>query len=109
MRTRGPRCSRYFLGLGASPTRGGTLAAAGGLGNEAVVSFEAKIDPSAAGTEIANVAQATFLAPTLGKELTAISPPARIAVDPSARTALTPPLPTTARGRRRRSTAGVPP
>ena len=76
---------RFFLGSGASPGRGGTLAPDGSPGNAAAVSFEARVDPSAqlTETEIVNSAQATFVAPTLGKELSALSLPTRTAVAPA--------------------------
>jgi len=65
---------RFFLGSGAAPGRGGEIAVAGAPGDRAQISFEVRVDPSVtAEREIRNVAQATFIAPTLGKELTALS------------------------------------
>lgn len=70
---------RFFLGAGASPGRGGALAARGAAASEASISFDVRVDPSPPElTEITNVAQATFVAPTLGEELSALSPPVRI-------------------------------
>lgn len=65
---------RFFLGSGAAAGRGGTLASAGAPGDSAEISFEVRVDDNlTAEQEIRNVAQATFIAPTLGKELTALS------------------------------------
>ena len=65
---------RFFLGTGAGPGQGGTLAVAGSPGDSAEITFEARVaDNLTAEHEITNVAQATFVAPTLGKELTALS------------------------------------
>jgi uncharacterized repeat protein (TIGR01451 family) len=65
---------RFFLGSGAAAGRGGSIAVAGAPGDTAQISFEVRVDDNlAAEHEIRNVAQATFLAPTLGKELTALS------------------------------------
>ncbi len=70
---------RFFLRAGASPGRGGALAARGVAGSDASISFDLRVAPSPPElTEITNVAQATFVAPTLGKELSALSPPVRI-------------------------------
>jgi uncharacterized repeat protein (TIGR01451 family) len=65
---------RFFLGGGAGAGRGGTLAAAGSPDDSAEISFEARVDDNlTAEHEIRNVAQATFVAPTLGTQLTALS------------------------------------
>ena len=65
---------RVFLGSGAGAAQGGTLAAAGSPGDSGEISFEVRVDDNlTAEHEITNVAQATFLAPTLGKQLTALS------------------------------------
>ena len=65
---------RFFLGSGAGAGRGGTLAVAGSPGDSAEISFEARVDDNlTAEHEIRNVAQATFIAPTLGTQLTALS------------------------------------
>ncbi len=65
---------RFFLGNGATPSRGGDIAIGGAPGDRAQVSFDVRVDPSDAGdSEIKNVALATFIAPTLNKELSAIS------------------------------------
>jgi uncharacterized repeat protein (TIGR01451 family) len=65
---------RFFLGSGAGAGRGGSLAVAGSPGDSAEISFEARVDDNlTAEHEIRNVAQATFIAPTLGTQLTALS------------------------------------
>ena len=65
---------RFFLGSGAAAGQGGTLAVAGAPGDTAQISFEVRVDDNlTAEHEIRNVAQATFIAPTLGKQLTALS------------------------------------
>jgi uncharacterized repeat protein (TIGR01451 family) len=65
---------RFFLGSGAAPGRGGEIALTGTPGDRAQVSFEVRVDPNVtAEREIKNVAQASFIAPTLGKELSALS------------------------------------
>jgi uncharacterized repeat protein (TIGR01451 family) len=65
---------RFFLGSGAGAGRGGTLAVAGSPGDSAEISFQARVDNNlTADHEIRNVAQATFTAPTLGTQLTALS------------------------------------
>jgi uncharacterized repeat protein (TIGR01451 family) len=65
---------RFFLGSSAAPGRGGDIAASGRPGDRAQVSFDVRIDPdTSAEREIRNVAEATFIAPTLGRELTALS------------------------------------
>ena len=65
---------RFFLGSGAAAGRGGTIAVLGSPGDTAQISFEVRVDDNlTAEHEIRNTAQATFLAPTLGKELTALS------------------------------------
>ncbi len=77
------RTVRFFLGAGAGPGRGGELAAAGGAGDQAEFSFEARVDEGVtAEHELTNVAQAAFLAPSLNKALSALSPPATIKVIP---------------------------
>lgn len=69
----------FFLGQGASPGHGGALGVRGAAGNEASISFDVRVDPSPPElTEVTNLAQATFVAQTLGKEPSALSPPARI-------------------------------
>ena len=78
------RTVRFLLGADATPERGGTLAVAPALGSEATVSFEAQVDPAATAHELANVARASFTAPSLGRPLTAASDVARIAVSPTA-------------------------
>jgi large repetitive protein len=68
------RITRFFLGSGATAGRGGTIAVAGSPGDTAQISFEVRVDDNlTAEHEIRNTAQATFVAPTLGKELTAPS------------------------------------
>ncbi len=65
---------RFYLGSGAAAGRGGTIALAGSPGATAQISFEVRVDDNlVAEHEVRNVAQATFVAPTLGKELTALS------------------------------------
>ncbi|HTT27026.1 MAG TPA: hypothetical protein VMG37_01340 [Solirubrobacteraceae bacterium] len=65
---------RFFLGSGSAAGRGGTIAVAGSPGDTAQISFEVRVDDNlTAEHEIKNTAQATFIAPTLGKELTALS------------------------------------
>ena len=72
---------RFFLGPGAAPGRGGELAAAGNPGDGAEIRFDARVDPDVhAGREITDVAQARFVASTLGKELGALSSPATFTV-----------------------------
>ncbi len=74
---------RFFLGSGAGAGRGGTLAVAGSPGNRPEISFEARVDDNlTAEHEIRNVAQATFIAPTLGKQLTALSSEAIVTATP---------------------------
>jgi uncharacterized repeat protein (TIGR01451 family) len=74
---------RFFLGSGASAGQGGQIAVAGQPGDRAEISFEVRVDPSlATEREIRNVAVATFVAPTLGKELTALSSEANILATP---------------------------
>jgi uncharacterized repeat protein (TIGR01451 family) len=68
------RAVRFFLGSSAGPGRGGDITASGSPGDRAQVSLEVRIDPdTSAEREIRNVAEATFIAPTLGRELTALS------------------------------------
>ena len=65
---------RFFLGSGAGPGSGGKIAIKGTPGDRAQVSFDVRVDPSdSADSEIKNVALATFIAPTLNKELSASS------------------------------------
>jgi hypothetical protein len=47
------------------------------------VSFGAEVDPAQTSHELVNAASATFLAPSLGRTLSAISDPARIEVKPT--------------------------
>ena len=75
---------RFFLGSGAAAGMGGTVAVAGAPGDTAQVSFEVRVDDNlTAEQEIRNVAQATFIAPTLGKELTALSSETLVSATPS--------------------------
>ncbi len=75
---------RFFLGSGAAAGVGGALAVAGAPGDTAQVSFEVRVDDNlTAEQEIRNVAQATFIAPTLGKELTALSSETLVTATPS--------------------------
>jgi large repetitive protein len=75
---------RFFLGSGAAAGRGGTLAVSGAPGDTAQVSFEVRVDDNlTAEHEIRNTAQATFIAPTLGKELTALSSETIVTATPS--------------------------
>jgi uncharacterized repeat protein (TIGR01451 family) len=75
---------RFFLGSGAAAGSGGELAVAGAPGDRAQISFEARVDDNVtAEREIRNVALATFVAPTLGKELTALSSEANIRATPA--------------------------
>ena len=65
---------RFFLGSGARPGSGGNIAIKGAPGDRAQISFDVRVNPSdAADSEIKNVALATFIAPTLNRELSAIS------------------------------------
>ncbi|MGZ4305705.1 MAG: hypothetical protein ACXVSL_12680 [Solirubrobacteraceae bacterium] len=74
---------RFFLGAGAAPGRGGELAAAGRPGDQTEVSFEARVNENmSSAREITDVAQASFLAPSLNKELSALSSPATVNVIP---------------------------
>jgi uncharacterized repeat protein (TIGR01451 family) len=78
------RAVRFFLGNGAAAGVGGTLAAAGQPGDHVEISFEARVAADVLEThEITDVARAAFVAPTLNKELTALSSPATIAVVPA--------------------------
>ena len=78
------RAVRFFLGSGAAPGAGGTVAAAGQPGNQVQITFEARVDEKVtAEHDITDVAQATFLAPSLNKELSALSSPATITVVPA--------------------------
>ena len=74
---------RFFLGSGAAAGRGGELAVAGAPGDRARISFEVRVDENVTNErEIRNFALATFIAPTLGKELTALSSEANVRVTP---------------------------
>ncbi len=78
------RTVKFFLGAGASPGQGGTVAAGGQPGSTVAVGFEAEVDPGIQSAhEISNTAGASLLAGTLGTTLSAISNPAPIAVQPS--------------------------
>ncbi len=78
---------RFFLGGGASAGRGGTLAVAGSPGDSAEISFEVRVDDNlTAEHEIRNVAQATFVAPTLGAQLTALSSETLVSATPGSMT-----------------------
>ena len=80
------RAVRFFLGAGATRSSGGTLSIGGQPGDEATVSFEARIDPEITNElEITDVAQATFQAPNLGTQLSAVSSPASVTVTPVAK------------------------
>ena len=75
---------RFFLGSGAAAGGGGTVAVAGAPRDTAQISFEVRVDDNlTAEHEIRNTAQATFFAPTLGKELTALSSEATVSATPS--------------------------
>ncbi len=75
---------RFFLGAGATPSRGGTIAADGQAGSAVQVSFEAQVDPGVQDEHtISNAATASFFAATLGTGLSAISNPAAIDVKPT--------------------------
>jgi uncharacterized repeat protein (TIGR01451 family) len=75
---------RFFLGSGAAAGRGGTIAVAGSPGDTAQVSFEVRVDETLMTEhEISNVAQATFIAPSLGKELTALSSETVVTASPA--------------------------
>ncbi len=75
---------RFFLGSGASAGRGGTIAVAGSPGDTAQISFEVRVDDNLTTEhEIRNTAQATFIAPTLGKELTALSSETIVSATPN--------------------------
>ncbi|MGO9883140.1 MAG: hypothetical protein ACLPV4_09010 [Solirubrobacteraceae bacterium] len=74
---------RFYLGSGASPDHGGVLAVAGAPGDQAQISFEVRVDDTLpAEREIRNVAQATFIAPTLGTQLSALSSEATLLATP---------------------------
>ncbi len=78
------RSVRFFLGSGAAAGRGGTIAVAGAPGDSAQVSFEVRVDDNLMTEhEVRNVAQATFVAPTLGKELTALSSETIVTASPA--------------------------
>ncbi len=65
---------RFFLGNGATRGRGGDIATRGAPGDRAQISFDVRVDPNdSAESEIKNAALATFIAPTLNRELSAIS------------------------------------
>ena len=75
---------RFFLGSGAAAGRGGTLAVSGAPGDTAQISFEVRVDDNLTTEhEIKNTAQATFIAPTLGKELTALSSETLVSATPA--------------------------
>jgi uncharacterized repeat protein (TIGR01451 family) len=75
---------RFFLGSGAAAGRGGTIAVAGSPGDTARVSFEVRVDETLMTEhEISNVAQATFIAPSLGKQLTALSSETVVTASPA--------------------------
>lgn len=75
---------RFFLGSGAAAGRGGTIAVAGSPGDTAQVSFEVRVDETLMTEhEISNVAQATFIAPSLGKQLTALSSETVVTASPA--------------------------
>jgi large repetitive protein len=74
---------RFFLGAGAAPGVGGSLAAAGQPGSTVQVSFDARVDENLTEVrEITDVASATFIASSLNKQLSALSSPATIKVEP---------------------------
>ena len=80
----GQHAVRFFLGSGAGVGRGGELAVAGAPGDRAQISFEVRVDDKlTAEHEIKNVAVATFVAPTLGKELSALSSESTVSAAPS--------------------------
>ncbi|HUA69477.1 MAG TPA: DUF11 domain-containing protein [Solirubrobacteraceae bacterium] len=80
----GQKNVRFFLGSGAAAGKGGTLAVSGAPGDTAQISFEVRVDDNlTAEHEIRNTAQATFIAPTLGKELTALSSETIVTATPS--------------------------
>ena len=75
---------RFFLGSGAAAGQGGTIAAAGSPGGTAQIRFEVRVDDNlTAEHEIRNSAQATFIAPTLGKQLTALSTETIVSATPA--------------------------
>ena len=75
---------RFFLGSGAAAGQGGTIAVAGSPGDTVQISFEVRVDDNlTAEHEIRNTAQATFIAPTLGKELTALSSETTVSAAPA--------------------------
>ena len=78
------RTVRFFLGAGAAPGAGGSLALAGQPGSTAQVSFDARVDENITeAREITDVASASFVAPSLGKQLSALSSPATVTVVPT--------------------------
>ena len=80
---------RFFLGSGAGAGQGGTLAAAGSSGDRAEISFDVRVDDNlTAEHEIRNVARATFVAPTLGKQLTALSSETIVSATPGSMTSV---------------------
>ena len=74
---------RFFLGGGAAAGRGGALAVAGSPGDSAADQLRGprRRQPDRR-HEIRNVAQATFIAPTLGTELTALSSETLVSATP---------------------------
>ena len=78
------RAVKFFLGTGATPGAGGSLSAAGQPGSTAQVSFDARVDENIGEErEITDVASATFIAPSLNKQLSALSSPATVKVVPT--------------------------
>jgi uncharacterized repeat protein (TIGR01451 family) len=78
------RSVRFFLGAGASPGSGGTVSAAGQSGSTVQVSFDARVDENLTEQrDITDVASASFIAPSLNKQLSALSSPATITVVPT--------------------------
>jgi uncharacterized repeat protein (TIGR01451 family) len=78
------RAVRFYLGTGAARGVGGTLSVAGQAGSTATVSFDTRVDENITEQrEITNVAGATFVAPSLNQQLSALSSPATITVVPT--------------------------
>lgn len=84
---------RFRLGSGASPTRGGTLAAGGAAGAATTLSFDVIVDPGAAGATIDDVASADLLGATSGVPFSEDSTVARIGVLADATVPPPPPAP----------------
>ncbi len=75
---------RFFLGAGAAPGAGGSLSVAGQPGSTARVTFDARVDENLTEErEITDVASATFIAPSLSNQLSALSSPAAVKVVPT--------------------------